>query len=149
MAFLTKMYKSKEFRKIKQKAVIGGIIYVVTNDLRKNSELELINIEDFKLSESENELFLKYDCKDLATYSTEIEFYSKLLYFYDCVIQVTNSFRKFTEEEMEEYLFWTGHLFKSCHGKGTENTMFEDASDGLKELNKYLALRSCMIGHRL
>lgn len=82
-AVLNKMHKTKNFRMIKSRAVIGKVIYIVTKDNSASSVLESIKENEMKLSESENELFEKYGLKDLSCNKNDIPFYSKLLYFYD------------------------------------------------------------------
>lgn len=141
------MHKTKNFRMIKSRAVIGKVIYIVTKDNSASSVLESIKENEMKLSESENELFEKYGLKDLSCNKNDIPFYSKLLYFYDCVISLWNS--KLTKEIEKKYMYWTGEIFRYLHGKGPENTTFEHAKVGLEKLNKYLAIRSWMVTYQL
>lgn len=86
VAVLNKMYKTKDFRKIKSRAVIGKVLFIITSDESTGSVLESIKENEFKLSEDEHKLFKKYECEDLIQNCTDVPFYSRLLYFYDCAI---------------------------------------------------------------
>ena len=81
VAVLNKMYKTKDFRKIKSRAVIGKVLFIISSDESSGSMLESIKEDEFKLSEDEHNLFRKYEWEDLIQNCADIPFYSRLLYF--------------------------------------------------------------------
>jgi len=102
-------------------------------------------------------LFSKYGLEDLSVYLSSISFYSDLLRYYDSVLCLTQKLEgkdskgaySMSEEVEKKYIYWTGTLFRYLHGKGTKNTEYEHSHEGLAILNKYLSLRTFMIGHSL
>lgn len=149
VAMLNKMHKTKDFRKIKSRAVIGKVLYIITSDNTSSSVLESIKEDEVKLSQNEHELFVKYGLEDLSSNKKDVPFYSKLLYFYDWVLITTDDLVAPKDDIKEKMIYWTGFMFRTWHGKGPSSTTFEDAKDGLQKFNKYLSLRSAIIGHSL
>jgi len=113
IAVLNKMHKTKDYRKIKSRAVIGKVIYIITDDNTSTVILESIKEDEVKLSENEHELFVKYGIEELSSKKKAIPFYSKMLYFYDCIISTTEALMKFSDEQTEKMISWTGFLFKT------------------------------------
>jgi ankyrin repeat protein len=72
-----------------------------------------------------------------------------LLYFYDWVLTVNQSISPTDQETKDKMVYWAGFMFRTWHSKGTQSSTFEDAKGGLLKFNKYLALRSFVIGHSL
>mmetsp|Transcript_33012 Transcript_33012/g.37882 ORF Transcript_33012/g.37882 Transcript_33012/m.37882 type:complete len:120 (-) Transcript_33012:714-1073(-) len=115
VAVLNKMYKTKDFRKIKSRAVIGKVLYIVTADNSAGSKLESIREDEMKMSEDEHNLFVKYGCEDLSVHKGDIPFYSRLLYFYDCVNEVAQDVSEISNECKEQIRYWTGTVFRYLH----------------------------------
>ena len=143
------MYKTKDFRKIKSRAVIGKVLFIITSDDGAGSLLESIKEDEFKLSEDEHNLFRKYECDDLVPNWKDIPFYSRLLYFYDCAITLSQVLDENNEDTLSKIKHWVGIAFKNLHGKGPESTTFEYSEPGLKLINSYLSLRAWMINYSL
>ena len=117
--------------------------------ISKDPKAEHIKDTEINLEKLESEVFEKFKLTDLIEKSNTIPFYSKILHYFNCVVETVNSFENIDQNKKDIIYHWAGVMFNAWHGLGLELTTFEYAKEGMKLLNQHLALRSTILNYEL